>query len=187
MAYTEKTVEERIVFQGKVFTARNDIAELHNGDKVTREVAQHNGGVGIIAVDGGLNVYAVRQYRYAIGREILEIPAGKLEKSEDHFDCAVRELGEETGLTAGKWTYLGVIYPSPGFSTEIIHLYLATDLSHGASHPDDDEFLEIVKLPFSELHKMAVNAEICDAKTVAALFRAERFLTKSGQLRNSGL
>ena len=124
-------------------------------------------------MDGEGNAYCVRQYRYPIGEHLLEAPAGKLERGEDPLVCAVRELGEETGFTAGRIVPLGAIYPSPGFLTEVTYLFAALDLTEGEMQPDEDEFVEVVRLPIAEVEKMIERDEIRDAKTVAAMYRAK--------------
>ena len=154
--------------------ARLDEAELPNGKRTTREVCEHVGGVGILPIDDEGNVILVRQFRYPFAEMMLEIPAGKLDHgpNEDHRDCGERELKEETGCTADELTYLGCIYPSPGFLTEVTHLYAARGLHQGEVQPDEDEFLELVRIPVEELEQMIVNNEVRDAKTVAAMYRA---------------
>ena len=151
-----------------------DRAELVNGDIVKREVVDHPGGVGILPIDSDLNCYLVRQYRYPAQQEMLEIPAGKLERGEEHFSCAVRELSEETGFSADRYDYCGKVFTSPGFSNEVLHIYLATGLHAGESHPDEDEFLNIVTVPLRELAEMADRGEITDAKTVIAILVASK-------------
>jgi ADP-ribose pyrophosphatase len=129
MGFFEKQISTKTVYRGRIVNVRNDVAELKNGHHVPREVVEHPGGVAVVPVDDNGCVLMVRQYRYPMEEELLEIPAGKLEYCEDHYDCAVRELSEETGCTAGKLVYLGPIYPSPGFSKEILYIYLATGSS----------------------------------------------------------
>ena len=118
----------------------------------------------------------VKQYRYAFQAVLEELPAGKLERGEDPLVCAVRELGEETGFTAGRIVPLGAYHSSPGFSSERLYLYLALDLSRGEAHPDEGEFLDLVKLPFSELLAMVKRGEISDGKTAIAALQAEHIL-----------
>ena len=147
MSFFEKQVSTETVYTGRIVNVRSDIAELHNGRKVPREVVEHPGGVAIVPLTALGEVLMVRQYRYPMAEELLEIPAGKLESCEDHADCARRELSEETGCTAGTLLYLGPIYPSPGFSGEILHIYLATELEHGEMHLDEGEFLSVEAVP----------------------------------------
>lgn len=173
MAFFEKTLSSEELYCGRIITVRRDKVELTNGHTSTREVVEHPGGVGIVAIDKDKNVLMVRQFRYPLSSEILEVPAGKLEKGEDPLECAVRELSEETGYSAGKMISLGSMYPSPGYCQEILYAYLALDLEAGASHPDEDEFLSVERIPFDKAVNMALSGEIKDAKTVIALLRAK--------------
>ena len=151
--------------------ARLDEVELPNGKTAPREVCEHVGGVGILPIDRNGNIILVRQFRYPYDAEILEIPAGKLDhgEAESAADCGARELKEETGCTAGRIVPLGCVYPSPGFLTEVVHLFAALDLTDGEMQPDEDEFVEVVRLPIAEVEAMAARDEIRDAKTLAAL------------------
>jgi NTP pyrophosphohydrolases including oxidative damage repair enzymes len=176
MGFFEKTLTSQVVYNGRIVTVKLDTAELDNGKEVFREVVEHPGGVTVIPVDDCGNVTAVRQFRYPFKKETLEVPAGKLEYGEDPYECAVRELGEETGITAGRIVSLGSIYPSPGFSSEVLHVYLALDLTSGESHPDEDEFLNVTKVPLSEFVDMIMRDEIRDAKTVVAVLKADHYL-----------
>ena len=146
--------------------------------------SEHVGGVGVMPIDRDGNVILVRQFRYPYGEEILEIPAGKLDHGEGESiadcgaresiaDCGARELKEETGCTAGRLVPLGCVYPSPGFLTEVVHLFAALDLTEGEMQPDEDEFVEVVRLPIAEVEGMIERDEIRDAKTVVALYRAK--------------
>lgn len=155
--------------------ARLDEVELPNGKTAPREVCEHVGGVGILPIDRNGNIILVRQFRYPYDAEILEIPAGKLDhgETETAADCGVRELKEETGCTAGRIVPLGCVYPSPGFLTEVVHLFAALDLTDGEMQPDEDEFVEVVRLPIAEVEAMVSRDEIRDAKTLAALYRAK--------------
>ena len=118
----------------------------------------------------------VRQFRYPCGRVITELPAGKLERGEDHRLAGIRELAEETGLTADEFTYLGGMLSSPGFSDEVIHIYLARGLHQGEQHPDPDEFLEYQRVPFQELLDQVMRGELQDGKTVAGLLKTKVLL-----------
>ena len=151
---------------------RRDEVVFPNGKESTREIVEHRGAVAVAAVDEEGCIYLVRQFRYAFGEELLEIPAGKLEEGEEtaHLDAAIRELREETGLTAQQVDYLGVIYPSVGMLTERIHIYLARGLTQGEMDLDEDEFLNVERIPVRELEAMVRRGEIRDAKTISTLF-----------------
>ena len=174
--YTEKLLEENCIFDGRVIKVYNNKVELENGRTVTREVVKHNGGVGVLPVDSEENVYLVRQYRAGASGELLEIPAGKLESGEDPIKCGLRELSEETGFSASGIVSLGYIYPTPGYDTEKIHIFIAKNLQPGQQHMDDDEFLDVVKIPYYKAVMMIENGEITDAKTIIALLRAEKWM-----------
>ena len=135
---TEKRIDGEIKYKGVIVTVRLDRAQLVNGKIVKREVVEHPGGVTVLPVDENGVCTMVRQFRYPFGRMILEAPAGKLEPGEDPKESAVRELSEETGYTADEWIDLGACCTSPGFSSEVLHVYLALGLHAGASHPDED-------------------------------------------------
>lgn len=176
MDIKEKTVSTERIFDGRIIRLRRDTVQLPNGRQVMREVIEHPGGVGVAAVDDDGNIYMVKQYRTGAGCELTEIPAGKLEYGEDHFECGKRELREETGLCAGEYTYLGYIIPTPAYCEERIHLYLARKLTQAEQSLDEDEFLNVMKLPFDEACRMAEDGRITDAKTVAALLKARAII-----------
>lgn len=169
MDFTEKKVSSEYFFQGRIMSARVDDALLPNGKPCKREICEHCGGVGILPIDENRMVTLVRQYRYPYETTTLEIPAGKMDQGpEEALSCARRELSEETGLTAGEMIPLGEIWPSPGFMTERLYLFCAKQLTQGEMHPDEDEFVEIIQMPFEELCAKIAAGEIHDAKTVAA-------------------
>ena len=176
MDYAEKTINSDIVYTGRIITVKNDKVELVNGRTSFREVVEHNGGVGIIPVDSEGNIYLVRQFRYPFMEDTLEIPAGKLEKGENPFDCAVRELSEETGFTAGRYDDLGMFYPSPGYCQEILYIYMARDLTAGRMHLDENEFLDVLKVPLDKAVDMVMKGELRDAKTIIAILKAKKIV-----------
>ena len=176
MECIEKRVDGETKYSGIIVKVRLDRAELENGKIVRREVVEHPGGVGILPVDENGICYMVRQFRYPFQRQLLEIPAGKLEYGEDPLECAVRELSEETGFTADRLVYMGKCLTSPGFSSETLHIYLALGLHAGRSHLDEDEFLNVEKHSIAELCGMAERNELEDAKTIIAVLKAERYL-----------
>ncbi|AWB45071.1 ADP-ribose pyrophosphatase [Paenibacillus sp. CAA11] len=165
----EKTLSTRSVFEGKVVSLHIDTVELPNGETATREIIRHPGAVAVLAVREG-RILLVDQYRQALGRCELEIPAGKLEKGEEPSEAAKRELEEETGYRAGKITLLHSFYTSPGFADEIIHLYLAEELTSGEASPDEDEFLELYEVSAEEAKNFITEGRISDAKTVLAFY-----------------
>lgn len=172
MELTEKTLTSREVYHGRILRVREDTVRLPNGKTAEREVAEHPGGVGILALDGG-DVLLVRQYRYAFSRVLTEIPAGKREPGEEPFVTAQRELREEIGATAGKWTELGALIASPGCYGEVLYLYMAQELTFGDTHPDEDEFLDVVRMPFDRAVELCMTGELTDAKTVAAVLKGK--------------
>ena len=171
MAHFEKTLDSREIYNGRILRLTEDTVELENGKQSRREVVHHHGGAGVVPLTEQGEVYMVRQFRYAFGQELLEIPAGKLEAGEDPVAAARRELQEECGLTAGRIKPLHPVYPSVGYDTEVIYLYLATDLHQAAACPDEDEFLTIEKWPLAHLVEQIMAGKIRDAKTVAALLK----------------
>ena len=171
MNLTEKTVSQEYFFRGRVINMRRDDIELPNGAPAIREVVEHPGGVCIAALTDEKELLFVRQYRYPYSEVLLEIPAGKLNRGEDPLEAGKRELQEETGAAATEYISLGKLYPSPGYCDEIIHMYLATGLSYGEMNPDEDEFLEVERIPLDKAAKMVLNNEITDAKTQAAILK----------------
>ncbi len=176
MAHTEKTISEETIFTGKVFTVKTKQVILENGKEQRREVVLHNGGASILPIDEEGNVYLIRQYRIAFDEEVLEIPAGKLEKGEDPFEAAKRELQEETGFTAKHYFDLGEMWPTVGYCGEKIYVYIATGLTKGETNPDEDEFVTTVKMPFGEAYNMCMDGRIKDGKTLVALLKAKQIL-----------
>ncbi len=167
MDLEEKTVRKNYIYKGKIVNLRCDDAELPNGDLCKREIVEHPGGAAVLCVEGE-NVVLVRQFRYAYKEELLEIPAGKLNFGEDPSAAAKRELEEETGLVADL-VPLTVLYPTPGYSNEKIYIYEAKNIRRGTRHPDEDEFLDVVKMPLEEALRLVKSGAIRDAKTIAAL------------------
>ena len=173
MEFTEKKVKSDYKFHGKIMTVRVHDALLPNGKPCKREVCEHVGGVGVLPIDENRMVTLVRQYRYPYETTTLEIPAGKMDQGPENAEnCGRRELSEETGLVAGTMIPMGEIWPSPGFMDERLHLFCAKELTQGEVHPDEDEFVEIVRMPFEELCQRIASGEIHDAKTVAAIGKA---------------
>ena len=176
MKFFEKQITTRILYEGLIVNVRRDTAMIFGDKHVPREVVEHPGGVAIVPVTSDNNVLMVRQYRYPMEQELLEIPAGKLSHGEDPFDCAVRELAEETGCTAGKIISLGEMFPSPGYCKEILYLYLALDLQYGEMNLDEDEFLSVETHSIDDIMRRIMANEISDAKTIVGIMKAKQYL-----------
>ena len=173
MDLTEKTLSSEKIYDGAIIHVRRDRVLLPNGHTSTREIVEHPGGVTVLPLEADGTVLLVRQYRYAFGRTLLEIPAGKREPGEEPFVTARRELREETGAIAESWTPLGSLIASPGCYDEVLYLYLAQDLHYGATDPDEDEFLAVERMPLEELSRLCLEGEVADAKTVCAVLKAK--------------
>lgn len=171
MNLIEKTLSQTYAYQGKIINLRVDEAELPNGRKAKREVVEHHGGVCLAALTDKDELLFVRQFRYPYQEVLLELPAGKIDAGEDPLDCGKRELKEETGAIAEQYRPLGKLYPSPGYCGEIIHMYLAQGLTYGDVCPDEDEFLEVERIPLEKAAQMVLNNEIKDAKTQASVLK----------------
>lgn len=168
MDVTEKTVQKHYIYRGKIVNLRCDDAVLPDGRPCKREIIEHSGGAAVLCVREG-KVALVRQFRYAYGEEICEIPAGKLNAGEDPMLAAKRELEEETGLIAEKLVHRCTLYPTPGYTNEKIYIYEAENVSAGRQHLDEGEFLNVEFVPFGEALSMVEDGTIKDAKTVVAL------------------
>ena len=178
MELKETKLSSEEIYEGPVFRVTKDAIRLPDGRPARRDLVHSNGGVVILPVDAEGCVTLVRQFRYAHGKELLEAVAGKLEKGEEPFSAAQRELREETGFTAKSWMPLGMIETSPGFLTEKLWLFLARDLTAGELDLDDGEFLTGERYPLAEVTAMAEDGRINDAKTLAILMRACAVLRK---------
>lgn len=176
MVFFEKQIETKTLYKGLIVNVRRDIAEMGNGVQVPREVVEHPGGVGIVPVTSDNKILMVRQFRYPMGEELLEIPAGKLDNGENPYECAVRELSEETGCTSGNLVDLGAVYPSPGFCRETLFLYLALDLQSGRMHLDENELLSVEAVRIDSLVDMIMANKLPDAKSVIGILKAKRYL-----------
>lgn len=168
MEYIEKTVKKNYVFEGKILTVRRDDAQLPDGTPCIREIIEHSGGACVLYVEDG-KVLFVRQYRYAYGESVYEIPAGKLEKGEDPKKAAARELEEEAGICAEQLDLLYVIYPSPGYTNEKIYLYQASGGKKTQAHLDEGEFLDVEYISLDRVKEMLRLGQINDSKTIIAL------------------
>ena len=174
MDLIEKTLASDVVYDGKIITVYNDKVEISDGKTSFREVVEHSGGVVILAFhkkDDTEKILMVKQFRYPLKQPLLELPAGKLEKGEDPFEAAKRELTEETGYIAKNWEDLGHIFTSPGYSDEKLYLYKATDLEYVGDCPDEGEILIEYEFSINEIKKMIKDGEITDAKTICAVMK----------------
>ena len=176
MDLIEKTLSSETIFDGRILHVRRDTVRLPNGGEAFREVVDHPGGVCVLALDGENRALLVSQFRYPYKEVLRELPAGKLERGEDPRQAAIRELKEETGAEAGSFSSLGELYPSPGYCGEIIRMYLAQDLRFGETHLDEDEFLNLERIPFDRLVEQVLSGEVKDAKTIAAVLKAKLLL-----------
>lgn len=168
MDYVEKTVKKNYIYNGKIINLRCDDALLPDGTPCLREIVEHPGGACVLYVENGC-VLLVRQFRYAYGESMYEIPAGKLDKEEDPMCAAARELEEETGIKAERFELLFVNYPTPGYTNEKIYIYRAYGGEKVSRHLDEDEFLDVEYIPVERVKQMLKNGEIRDGKTIIAL------------------
>jgi ADP-ribose pyrophosphatase len=173
----ERVISRKEIYRGRILALEVDEVVLPNGRKTTREIVRHPGAVVIVAVDDRGRVAMVRQYRAAIGRELLELPAGTREPNESAESCAVRELAEEMGVTATKWISFGGFYSSPGFCTEYLALFLATGLVPSGGHPEEDERISREWVELSAVPTLIAAGDICDAKSIAGMYRCLHGLT----------
>ncbi len=168
-----ETLDSKTVFEGKIISVDVDTISLPDKNSAYREKICTNDGVGVIALNENDEVLLVKQYRYAMGIYTLEIPAGKMENGEDIYESALRELREETGYAASKLTKLSPNMPMAAICTETVHLFMADykDMTFVGTDFDEDEFIELIKIPFEKAVKMVLDGEICDAKTVSAILQ----------------
>lgn len=172
----EKKLTQSTVYTGPIFKVEKHIVKLPNEKEANRDIVVNPNATAVVAIDDEQNVILVRQYRVAAGKILQEIPAGKIDTGETPLECANRELKEETGYTAKKIELLFAPRVSPGFSTERIYIYLASELTLGDVDPDEDEFVEVIKIPLIKLVDMVMNNEIEDGKTISGVLAAARIL-----------
>ncbi len=178
--YEEKTISGETIYEGKIITLRVEQVELPDGNQATRELIQHPGAVSIIPITADGKIVLVEQYRKALERTLIEIPAGKIDPGEEPAVTAIRELEEETGYGAKEFTYIQSFATSPGFADEVIHMYLAQNL-YAIENPaagDEDEFIGLLEVTLEEAEEMVVSGKIYDAKTAFAVLYAKNLLTK---------
>lgn len=171
LGFFEQTEKSDGKFSGKIITVRHDTVTLVDGTEAMREVVDHPGGVAVVGLTDNNEVLLVRQFRYPYKETIYEIPAGKLEKGENPKEAGIREFSEECGASAQIFESIGELYPTPGYCGEIIHLYYAEGLTFGEQHLDDDEYLDVIKMPFNECVEKIMNGEIKDAKTIIGILK----------------
>jgi ADP-ribose pyrophosphatase len=165
----EKTLSSQLIFSGRAVRLRVDTVQMPSGRQTTREVVEHSDCVGIVAIDDDDDVLLVKQYRQAIDKELLEIPAGGIDPGEDAEAAVRREMREETGFLPRRVARLGGFYSSPGFCTEYLHLYLALDLVSSPLHAEDTEIIKLVRVPTSQIPELLSSGQICDAKSIVGL------------------
>jgi ADP-ribose pyrophosphatase len=170
-------IHAETVYTGRAFHVRRDNLRTPDGRTVKYDIIEHIGSVILVPVDDFGQMYFVRQYRHAAGLDLLELPAGTLEIGEPPIEAAHREIREETGMAAGSLREIGSFYLAPGYSTELMHVFLATGLRHDPLEADADEFLSVEKIPVTEALRMARSGELPDAKSLAALLLAGSHLT----------
>ncbi len=169
-------IQTKTIYRGKVFDVRIDQVRLPNGKIMQVDIVDHPAAVVLVPVDSAGNILLIRQYRHSVGGEILELPAGVVEAGEPAESCAYRELREETGMQAAELRFLGEFFIAPGYSTEILYIYLATGLTAAPLPADEDEFIQLVPTPVEQAYHLAHQGELRDAKTLAALLLAAPIL-----------
>lgn len=178
MHLDEKTISVEKIYDGKIIEVTREKVLLENQSEAYREVVHHSGGVCVLPLNNKGEVLFVKQFRYPFKEVLLEIPAGKREQNEDPKECGIRELKEEVGAISENITFLGKLYPTVAYDTEIIYIYMAQDLRFAEQNLDEDEFLDVVKIPLSKAYEMVLNDEIPDAKTQIAILKAWSVINK---------
>lgn len=173
-------ISSEYVYNGKVMDIKRDVISLPNGATAVRETIVRGGACAVVPVDDEGNIYLVKQYRHAIGKEMVEIPAGMMNPGETPLQCAMREMEEEIGLKAGNMKFVSKMYLSVGVCNELLHLYIATDLKPGVQHLDPDEFIEIKKYKLEDAYKMIFDGSITDAKSMFGIL-AYKHLSENRQ------
>lgn len=175
MGFEEKTMKTEKIYEGKILNLRIDTVELPDKKYSKREIVEHPGAVAIVPITEKGEIILVKQYRKAVEKELLEIPAGKLEVGEEPRETAIRELKEETGFSSAKIEYITEFYTSAGFTDEKMYLFLATELTEGTAEPEKDEYIEVVKLGLETLIDMVLKGEILDSKTIIGALIAKNY------------
>ena len=172
----ETTVSSDLIYTGKTIQLRVDTVEVPNKGYQKREIIEHKGSVAIVAITDDNKVVLVKQYRKSIEKELYELPAGKIEIGETPLECAIRELKEETGYSVDSLKLIHKYYTTPGFSNQLVFIYLAKNLIPGESHLEEDEFLEVYEIDIDKAYNMVMNNEICDSKTVIGLLLTKELI-----------
>jgi len=165
----EKTLSSQLIYDGHAVRLRVDAVRMPSGRETTREIVEHRDCVAVVAIDGDSNVLLVNQFRKAVGKELLEIPAGGIDPGEDPVAAVRREMQEETGYLPQKLEKLGGFYSTPGYCTEYLYLYLATDLTPSQLYAEDTESIRLIRAPISQIPSLISSGSICDAKSIAGL------------------
>jgi len=165
----EKTLSSEVIFDGRAVKLRLDTVQTASGRQTTREIVEHADCVAVVAIDADDNVLLVKQFRKPVEKELLEIPAGGIEASEDAEDAVIREMQEETGFLPRKLERLGGFYSTPGYCTEYLYLYLVTDLTPSQLYDEDTESIEVVRVPVARIPELIASGRICDSKSIAGL------------------
>jgi len=173
----EKTISSQLVYDGRAVKLRVDTVSTPDGRETTREIVEHSDCIAVVAIDADGNVLLVNQFRKAVEKELLEIPAGGIEDGEDPVTTVRREMQEETGYLPQKVKKLGGFYSAPGYCSEYLHLYLATDLIPSRLYAEDTESIELVRMPVSQIPALIASGKICDAKSIAGLLTYSSRLT----------
>ncbi|MEG0919095.1 MAG: NUDIX hydrolase [Anaerovoracaceae bacterium] len=176
MIFEEKTVSSKVIFEGQIIKLREDQVTVVNGGTSTREIVEHNGGAGAVAITDEGKIVLVKQFRKPLDRAVIEIPAGKIEKGEDHLKNITRELQEETGYSAKSIKLLTTMHPSVGYCTELLYIYLAEGLTPGENNLDENEALDVMEVTFEEALNMINSGEITDAKTQVGILLANNII-----------
>ncbi len=171
-------IKSELLFKGRAFAIRRDYMKTPNGRETIIDIVEHSGSVVLVPIDNDGNMLFVRQYRHPAGKDLLELPAGTRDGDEPHEQCAAREIREETGMEAGKLQKVGEFFLAPGYSSEFMVVFLATQLKDNPLDPDDDEFLQVEKIPVKKVIEMAEEGKVPDAKSLAALLLARPHLEK---------
>ena len=171
----EKTLSSRLVYDGQAVKLRVDTVQMPSGRETTREIIEHSDCVAIVAIDNNNNLLLVNQFREAVGKELLEIPAGGIDGDETPEDAVRREMQEETGYLPRKTERLAGFYSAPGYCTEYLYLYLATDLVPSQLYAEDTESISLVRVPTSEIPSLLASDKICDGKTIAGLLAYQEY------------